>query len=121
MGRCSSIPRMSASFNISLILFLREGAAHSVGARWIYSRVALFNMSDDTFLVHDEGSAGGKALFLIVDAVGFRNCALEIAEEGEGHSDLFGEGAIGGEAVNTDAKNLRVGCVEFGDIRLIRL
>ena len=78
-------------------------------------------MADDTFLVHDEGSACGKALFFIVDAVGFRNCALEIAEEGEGHADLFGEGAIGGEAVNTDAKNLRVGCVEFGDISLIRL
>ena len=62
---------MSASVNTSLVLFLREGAAHSVGPRWIYSRVALFNMADDALLVHDEGSACGKALFFIVDAVGF--------------------------------------------------
>ena len=62
---------MSASVNTSLVLFLWEGAAHSVGTRWIYSRVALFNMADDAFLVHDERSAGGKALFFIVDAVGF--------------------------------------------------
>jgi hypothetical protein len=112
---------LSASLDISLVLFLWEGAAHSVGARWIYSRVALFDVADDTFLVHDECSARGKALFFTVDAVGFGNCALEIAEEGEGYADLFGEGAIGGEAVNTDAKNLRFGCVEFGDISLIRL
>ena len=112
---------MSASVAFQLLLFLREGAAHSVGAGWIYGSGTLFNMADDTFLVHDEGSACSKALFLTVDAVGFRNCALEIAEEGEGHADLFGEGGIGGEAVNTDAENLRGGCVEFGDIRLIRL
>ena len=112
---------MSASVNTSLVLFLREGAAHSVRAGWIYSGIALFNVADNTFFVHDEGSAGGKSLFFVVDPVGFRDCALEIAEEGKGNADLFGEGAIGGEAVNTDAQNLRFGCVEFGDIRLIRL
>ena len=54
-----------------LILFLRKGAAHSISAGWIYGRIALFNVSDDTFLVHDKGSASGKALFFIVNAVGF--------------------------------------------------
>jgi hypothetical protein len=54
-----------------LILFLRKGATHSISAGWIYGRIALFNVSDDTFLVHDKGSASGKALFFIVDAVGF--------------------------------------------------
>ena len=62
---------MSASVNTSLVLFLRKGAAHSVSAGWIYGRIALFNVSDDAFLVHDKGSARGKALFFIVDAVGF--------------------------------------------------
>jgi hypothetical protein len=80
MGPCYSLPRMSASVAVWLLLFLREGAAHAVGAGRIYCRGALFNMADDTFLVHDEGSACSKALFFTVDAVGFRNCALEIAE-----------------------------------------
>ena len=78
-------------------------------------------MTNDPFLVHYKGSARCEALGFIVDAVGLRYCALEIAEEREGDADLFGEGAIGGEAVNTDAQNLRLGRVEFGDIRLIRL
>jgi len=123
-GRCCRPPRGWAPRLVRLELLLllrREGAANSVGSGWIYSGIALFNVADDTFLVHDEGSTRRKSLFFVVDSVGFRNCALEIAEEGKGHADLFGEGAIGGEAVNTDAQNLRFGCVEFGDIRLIRL
>ena len=104
-----------------LLLFLRERAAYSISPGWVYSHAALFDVADDAFLVHDESSARGKPLFFIVNAVGLRNCALEIAEEWESHADLFGEGAIGGVAVNTDAKNLCVGCVEFGDITLIRL
>ena len=68
----SSLPSMNASVDTPLILFLRrESAAHSVGAGWIYGRIALFNMADDAFLVHDKGSARGKALFFIVDAIGF--------------------------------------------------
>ena len=78
-------------------------------------------MTNDSFLVHYKGSARSKALSFIVDAVSLRYCALEIAEEREGDADLFGEGAIGGEAVNTDAQNLSLGRVEFGDISLIRL
>jgi len=117
----STLPRMSASLTRRLLLFLRERAAHSISSGWIYSSVALFDMADDAFLVHDECSPCGKALFFIVDSVGLGNCALEVAQEGKGHADLFGEGAIGGETVNTDTKNLRFGCVEFGDIRLIRL
>ena len=112
---------MSASATRWLLLFLRERAAHSISPGWVYGRAALFDVADDAFLVHDESSARGKALFLIVDSVSLGDCAFEIAEEGESNADLFGEGAIGGEAVNTDAKNLRVGCVEFGDITLIRL
>ena len=112
---------MSASLTRRLLLFLRERAAYSISPGWIDSRVALFDVADDTFLVHDERRAARKALFFIVNSVGLGDCSFEIAEEGEGYADLFGEGAIGGEAVNTDAENLGFGGVEFGDITLIRL
>jgi hypothetical protein len=78
-------------------------------------------VSDDAFFVYDEGRARGEAAFLVEYAVIFRYLAFEIAEEREGDSDVFGEALIGGEAVNTDAQDLRVACVEFGNISLICL
>jgi hypothetical protein len=115
------ISALRAPAGSHLLLLLREGAANLVSARWIYGRITLLDVTNDPFFIDDKSSAGGEALGFVVDAIGLRYCALEVAEERKGYPYLFGKGAIGGEAVNTDAQNLRLGCVEFGDIRLIRL
>ena len=104
-----------------LTFLLRKGAAYLKRARRVDGRIALFYVLDYALLVHNERRARGEALLFIVDSVGLRNCALEIAEEGKLDADLFGECSVGGEGVNADAQNLRFACVEFGDIRLIRL
>jgi len=44
-----------------------------------------------------------------------------IAEQRKRNAELFGEFAIGGNAVYTESKNLRIGGVEFGNISLICL
>ena len=82
--------------------------------------VSFVDMTNDAFFVDQEGGAIAEALLLIEDTVIFYDGALEIAEDREGNSELFGEFAVGGNTVNTHSKNLSVGCIEFSDISLIR-
>ncbi len=88
---------------------------------WIDCDVSFVNVPDDAFFVDQEGGAISKALLLVEDSIIFDYGAFEIAEEREGNSYLFGEFAIGGNAVNTHSENLSFGGFEFGDISLIRL
>lgn len=78
-------------------------------------------MLNFSFLVHNEGRARGVAGFLVINSVIFDRFSFPIAQEREFHADVLGKTLVGGETVHADAENLRVGGVEFGDIRLIRL
>lgn len=78
-------------------------------------------MTNNPFLVDDEGRAAADESLLVEDAVGFDYLSLHIAKQRKCHSYVFGKTLIGGKAVNTDADDLRVGLLEIGDISLIRL
>ena len=83
--------------------------------------VSFVNVPDDAFFIDQEGGAISETLLLVIDAVVLNYGALEIAEYGEGNSDLFCEFSVSGNAVNTHSENLSLVCLEFGDISLIRL
>src|SRR6185437_15919095 len=88
---------------------------------WIDSDVAFVDVLNDPFFIDHESGAVSEALLFVEDAIVFDDSAFEIAEYREGHSNLFCEFAVGGNAVDTHSKNLCVGGFEFGDISLIRL
>lgn len=88
---------------------------------WIDSDVAFVDVLNDPFFIDHESGAVSEALLFVEDAIVFDDSAFEIAEYREGNSNLFCEFAVGGNAVDTHAENLRGGCFEFGDISLIRL
>src|SRR5262249_29295714 len=85
------------------------------------NRATFVDVLDDAFFIDHEGSAIAEALLLVKDAIVFHDGAFEIAEDRKGNAKLFGEFAVGGNTVYTHTENLSVGCVEFGDISLIRL
>jgi len=82
--------------------------------------VSFVNVTNDAFFVDQESSAISKALLLIENTIIFDDGAFEVAEEREGDSDLLCKFAVGGNTVNTQTKNLSIGCFEFSDISLIR-
>jgi hypothetical protein len=88
---------------------------------WIDGDVAFVNVPDDAIFIDQEGGAISKALLLVEDTIILHYGAFEIAEDRERDSDLFGEFAVGGNAVYTHSENLSIVCFEFGDISLIRL
>jgi hypothetical protein len=88
---------------------------------WIDCDIAFVDVPDNAFFVDQEGGAISKTLLLVEDPVILYYCAFEIAEEREGNSKLFGEFAVGENAVYTHSENLSFGGFEFGDISLIRL
>jgi hypothetical protein len=81
----------------------------------------LFDVADDSVFVDNEGSAAADEPFLVKNAVGFDHLSLDVAEQREGHTDVFTESLVSGVAVNTDADDLRITFLEIGDISLIRL
>jgi len=83
--------------------------------------VSFVNVPDNAFFIDQEGGAISKTVFLVEDAVVFNHSAFEIAEYRECNSELFGEFAVGGNAVDTHSEDLSLVCFEFGDISLIRL
>lgn len=95
--------------------------ADLIRARRVYGCVALFDMSDDAFLVDDEGCASGEAHLFAQYSVGFRYLTFEVAQQREGDADVFGESLVGGKAIDADSEYLSFRSFEFGDIRLIRL
>jgi hypothetical protein len=78
-----------------------ECVARVYNRRGIDCDVSFIDVSNDAFLVDQEGGAIAKALLLVEDAVGFNDGALEIAEERKRNSNLLCEFAVGGNAVNT--------------------
>jgi hypothetical protein len=90
-------------------------------SRRIDRDVSFVDVLNDSFFIDYEGGAISKALFFVEDAIVFDDSAFEVAEYRESNSNLFCEFAVGGNAVNTHAEDLRVGSFEFGDISLIRL
>ena len=71
--------------------------------------VAFVNVLNDAFFVDQEGGPIAKALLLVEDAIVFDDRAFEIAEQRKSNFDLFGEFAVGGNTVYTQAENLGVG------------
>ena len=73
---------------------------------WIDRHVSFVNVPDDASFIDQESSAISKALLLVEDAIVFHDGTFEIAENGECNSNLFGEFAVGGNAVDTHSENL---------------
>src|SRR5687768_13396492 len=78
-------------------------------------------MLDLSFFIHDKCRAGGVSGFFVVQSVVFRRLSLPIAQQWERHRELLGKRFVRGKAVHANAQYLSSGCVEFGDISLIRL
>ena len=100
---------------------MRQDVARIFSAGWIDGDVAFFDVLNDSVLVDNERCTIAEALLFIEDAIVSYDCAFEIAEQRKRNAELFGEFAIGGNAVYTESKNLRIGGVEFGNISLICL
>ena len=71
--------------------------------------VSFVDVTDNAFFVYQERGSISETLFLVEDAVIFDDCAFEIAEERKSNSKLLGKFTVGGNAVNTETKNLSVG------------
>ena len=95
--------RVSAVSLYGELTLLREDAARLIRARRVNRRATLFDVADDAVLVYDERGARAVAAFFVEDAVVAHGRAFEIAEQGKGDLDVFGEARIGGRAVNADA------------------
>ncbi len=78
-------------------------------------------MPDDSVFVDDECGARSDEPLFIEDAVSSHHLSLDVAEQGECHSYVFGESLVGGIAVHANADNLCIALLKFGDISLIRL
>ena len=78
-------------------------------------------MADDPVFVYDKGGAASDKPLLVEDAVSFDHLPLHIAEQGKSHPNVLGKPLVGGEAVYTNADDLRISFLEIGDISLIRL
>ncbi len=72
-------------------------------------------------LIDHKRGAITEALRFVENSIILHHCSFEIAEERECYSNVLREAFVGGNAIYTDAENLRVGSFEFGDISLIRL
>jgi len=102
-------------------LFVLQDVTCFNDRRWIDRDVSFVDVLNDSFFIDHEGRAVSETLLFVEDAIVFDDSAFEITEYRERDSNLFGEFAVGGNAVYAHAENLRVGGVEFGDISLIRL
>jgi len=100
---------------------VRKNVARIFSAGWIDRDVALVDVLNDSIFIDHERGAIAEALLFIEDAVIFHHGAFEIAEQWKGDAVLGPEFFIGGNAVDAESENLRVGSFEFGDISLIRL
>ena len=104
----------------SLFLLLDE-LADLVGAARVNRGRPVFDVLNPAlFIQHERGPAGPAALF-VENAVLLRDLPLEIAEQGEGQSQVVAEALVGGEAIHADSNDLALSGFEFGDINLIRL
>lgn len=90
-------------------LFALEHVTRLYGRAWIDRDVSFIDVPNDAFFIDHKGSTIAKPLLLVEDAIIFDNGALEIAEQRERNADLFGEFAVGGNAVNTQSENLGFG------------
>src|SRR5687768_16129849 len=101
-------------------LFLKK-IADLVSSRRIDCGSADLYMPDLSFLVDDECRASGVARFLVVESVVFGRLPLPVAQQRERHRELLCKCFSRRKAIHTYAQHLSFGCVEFGDISLIRL
>src|ERR1700736_2375268 len=76
---------------------------------WIDCYIPFVDVANDAFLVDYEGRTISKALLLVEDTIILHHGAFEIAEKRKGDANLFGEFAVGGNAVYTHSENLTVG------------
>ncbi len=88
---------------------------------WIDRDVSFVDVLNDAFFIDHEGGPIAEALLFVEDAIILDDGAFEIAEQRKRDAELFGEFAVGGNAIYAKTKDLGVGGVEFCDISLIRL
>lgn len=100
---------------------MRQDVAGIGGTRRIDRHVTFVDVLNDAVLVDHKGRAIAKALRFIKNSVIFHHCAFEVAEQREGKSILLGKFTIGGDTVDAETQDLRVGRFECGDTSLVRL
>ena len=112
---------MVTNFRLLRRFLVLEHVTRFHHGRRIDGHVSFFDMSNDAFFIDQERRAISKALLLVEDAIVFDDGAFEIAQQRERNCELFGKFTVGGNAVNTQSKNLSLIRFELGDISLIRL
>jgi hypothetical protein len=104
-----------------------QSGANRDSAVGIHGAIALLDMLDFSFFVHDDGGALRPLIFSALDVIGLQNLVrgedflIHVAEQREGDPDLLGECGVGGGTVNADAEDHGVACFEFSHISLIGL
>ena len=112
---------MVTNFRLLRRFLVLEHVTRFHHGRRIDGHVSFVDMSNDAFFIDQERRAISKALLLVEDAIVFDDGAFEIAQQRERNCELFGKFTVGGNAVNTQSKNLSLIRFELGDISLIRL
>jgi len=83
-------------------------------------RTALFDISNFSFLIHDECCAVSNASVGHQDAVSGRHLAGgKIAEEWEGEGKLLGKFTLGGGIIGADSEDLRASAFKLRDTSLV--
>src|SRR5438874_1420376 len=86
--------------NLWRSFLMRKDVARIGGARDIDRDVAFVNVLNDSVFVDDEGRAVAIAALFVINAVVLYHRVLDIAQQREGDSDLFGKFSVGIWTVN---------------------
>ena len=92
-----------------------EGGAEGEGGIGVDCVVAFVDEADDALLVDDNVGAESPLVVFVFDGVGFQDAVggehlvVHVAEEREVKAVLFGEGGVGGGAIEADAEDFGVG------------
>ena len=100
---------------------MRQDIAGFRSGGWIDRDAPFIDVLNDPLFVDDERCSIAEALFFIKDSVVLHHSSLEITEQWKRYTNVLCKAAVGGNAVDADAENLRLCSFEFGDISLIRL
>ena len=100
---------------------MRQDVAGVLGAGGIDRYVTFVDVLNDPVLIDHKGGAVSIATLFVKDSIVLHHRSFKIAEQWKRYPVLFGEFAVGRNAVYAETKNLSIVRFEFGDISLIRL
>jgi hypothetical protein len=106
------IRRERDSVRLGCLFFVQPGADGD-GPVGIHGALAFLHVLDQAFLVDDKSGAVGELHLFVEDSVVLGDFAVHVAEKRIGETELLGEFAVRGRAVDADPENLRFVGVDF--------